>query len=110
MTSEPDAVRNPGDRKIRVGQPQKHQVAFVTRRGQRPDAKRERPARKRRFEPKDSTSASTNSDTLRTPRRSRFAIVDLPAPFGPAKTTTDGLSVLRDGMASGTSVRCGWTA
>jgi hypothetical protein len=38
------------------------------------------------------TSASTNSETPKTSTSSRPAIVDLPAPFGPARTTTEGRS------------------
>ena len=45
-----------------------------------------------RGRPRASTSASTNSDTPRTSTSSWLAIVDLPAPFGPARTTTEGCS------------------
>ena len=36
------------------------------------------------------TSASTYSETRRAPTSKRAAIVDLPAPFGPDSTTTEG--------------------
>src|SRR5579883_605340 len=53
-------------------------------------------------------SALTNSVTARAPWSSRGAMVDLPAPFGPAITTTSGLVAALTDQAPAN--RPGWAA
>jgi len=89
VTSQAHTVSNPGDRQFGCRQPEEQEMTLVAvpkqpanPRGAASEGGRERASR----------SASTNSETSRTSTRSRPGSVDLPAPFGPARTTTEGRS------------------
>jgi hypothetical protein len=103
VTAQTHAISHSCHGKVGVRQPEEYQVTVISGSDQPANSGSERSAREGRFEPETpppsergraraNTSASTNSETARTSMRSRPAIVDLPAPFGPARTTTEGRS------------------